>query len=255
MHIMQRQFGPPVGSACLARWLPLVCPPTIGANRHPNQRNLQRKLVDFHFQTSVMKNSLTKLRRRELAPVLLAFLATMFLMIAFLAPATFAAEHAPYRRVAVIELKGMIGPSLHAYFESRLAKAERQGCDLVVVEIESPGGYLHDSLKIARLLQQTEWARTVAWIPKEAYSGAALIAFGCDEIVMGPDSQIGDIGIIAFDPHLNAYRYTEAKWESALVSRGSTDCRDQGPSTRPDRIDDRQGGCGLFPSDGRKSNR
>ena len=144
-------------------------------------------------------------------------------------PAGQAAERPQqFSRSVVIELHGPIGPSLLDYFAQRLRKAERLGADLVLVDIDSPGGTLTESLELARLLQQVNWAHTVAFIPKDAYSGAALAAFGCDEIVMGAEGQIGDIGVIAYDPLLQAYRYAEAKWESALISEARSIAEAQG---------------------------
>ena len=40
----------------------------------------------------------------------------------------------------------------------------------------------------------------MAYIPKEAYSGAAIIALGADEIYMHPHAQIGDAGPIEMRP-------------------------------------------------------
>jgi membrane-bound serine protease (ClpP class) len=38
--------------------------------------------------------------------------------------------------------------------------------------------------------------QTVAWIPKMALSSGALVAFGCEQVVLHPDARIGDIGVI-----------------------------------------------------------
>src|SRR5690606_19114080 len=55
-------------------------------------------------------------------------------------------------------------------------------------------GYLwvcHDlSMTIAYL--QDRDIKTVAYIPKDAYSGGAILAVGCDEIYMKPSATIGN---------------------------------------------------------------
>jgi len=66
----------------------------------------------------------------------------------------------------------------------------------VVVEIDSPGGMLDPSLKMAARLREIQWARTVAYIPREALSGGAIVALGCDEIVMHSQAKLGDAGPI-----------------------------------------------------------
>ena len=49
-------------------------------------------------------------------------------------------------------------------------------------------------MRIAERLKDLGWARTVAFVPREALSGAALFALACDEIVLAPDARFGDAG-------------------------------------------------------------
>jgi membrane-bound serine protease (ClpP class) len=51
-------------------------------------------------------------------------------------------------------------------------------------------------LEIADALLRVTWARTVAFVPREAMSGAAIVALGCDEIIVAPTAQFGDAGMI-----------------------------------------------------------
>ena len=71
----------------------------------------------------------------------------------------------------------------------------------MILEIDSPGGGLIDSLEMADHLQKLDWAHTVAYIPRYAISGAAIVALGCDEILMAPQARIGDAGAIVMDEH------------------------------------------------------
>ena len=59
----------------------------------------------------------------------------------------------------------------------------------MILEIDSPGGRLKESLDIADHLQKLDWAHTVAYIPRDAISGAAIVSLGCDEILMAPHAQ------------------------------------------------------------------
>ncbi|HID22091.1 MAG TPA: peptidase, partial [Planctomycetaceae bacterium] len=79
-----------------------------------------------------------------------------------------------------------------------LRRAAAAGVDLIIFEIDSPGGFLGSSTNLAFEIADLEKRRirTVAYIPKLALSGAAIIALGCDEIYMHPDAQIGDAGPI-----------------------------------------------------------
>lgn len=122
-----------------------------------------------------------------------------------------------YKSPVVIVFRGPIDFRTTAFFKNRLAKAKSYGADLVIVEIDSPGGYAHLSLEIAEALRDVTWAYTVAYVPREAISGAALMSLGCDEIVLGSHARFGDAGPIQFDPGRAAYRDVPAKIKSALV--------------------------------------
>ncbi|MDE0935545.1 MAG: peptidase [Mariniblastus sp.] len=123
---------------------------------------------------------------------------------------------------AVIEFKGEIQSQLKMYFDNRFEMARRAGVDLLIIEIDSPGGLKLESLEMARKLRDCQWAYTVAIISNEAISGGALVALGCDEILIDPNAKFGDIGEIGYDPEQGAFRLIEPKLESYL----SRDARD-----------------------------
>ena len=133
-------------------------------------------------------------------------------------PVTKKARPKSVQKTAIIKIDGPIDYKLAKFFDTRLKQAQQAGVDLLVVEIDSPGGLKTESLDIAEKLRDVDWAYTVAFIPREAISGGALIAFGCDEIVISPTANFGDIGEIYLDPEANAFRFVPAKYKSYLVS-------------------------------------
>ena len=122
-----------------------------------------------------------------------------------------------FQRPVIIELRGEIDPGTTAYFRNRLSRAKFAKADLIIVEIDSPGGYKTESLLIGELLRDVDWAYTIAYVPREAISGAALLSLGCDEIICDPLMRFGDIGPIHFDPAEFAFRLVPAKLQSVLV--------------------------------------
>jgi membrane-bound serine protease (ClpP class) len=98
----------------------------------------------------------------------------------------------------VIRVQDEINPILEQFMHRQIARAVEQGVNLLIFEIDSPGGYLEESqilaMDIARLEDQK--VRTIAYVPKRALSGAAMIALGCDEIYLNANSQFGDAGPI-----------------------------------------------------------
>jgi membrane-bound serine protease (ClpP class) len=118
---------------------------------------------------------------------------------AFAAPAD--AKDGPWRRIHVIDFEGEIEPALAAYVKRRLDEAVAAKADAIVLRIESPGGRVDSSMEIAdAILDLQRTIRSVAWVPKEAYSGASMAALACDEIVMGPSAKIGDCQPILMGP-------------------------------------------------------
>jgi membrane-bound serine protease (ClpP class) len=93
------------------------------------------------------------------------------------------------------------------------------GADLIILEIDSPGGLVEESFRIAEKLTELRWAKTVAFVPRgaEAISGAAIVALGCDEIIMAADSQLGDAGPIKMGG--DAFEHAEEKLLSYLVGK------------------------------------
>ncbi|NQV29194.1 MAG: hypothetical protein HQ518_32980 [Rhodopirellula sp.] len=105
-------------------------------------------------------------------------------------------------RARIIRIDGVIDPILHEYVEREIRRAEAEDANLIIFEIKSPGGYLLDSEQLAERISKldTKRHRTVAYIPEYAYSGAAIISMGCDDIYMHPDAKIGDAAPIEVRP-------------------------------------------------------
>ena len=129
-----------------------------------------------------------------------------------------------FSRAVLIRMEGTIDPILLHYMFRSLDRAKEAGADLVIVEIDSPGGYLGESLDIAerlRNLKQEEGMTAVAFVPREAISGAAIAALGCDEILMRPDALIGDAGPI-IEGEDSLFRHAPEKIRDYLVQRMRT---------------------------------
>ena len=122
-----------------------------------------------------------------------------------------------YSRGVLIRFEGPITPLLEHFIYRKLRVAEDQGADLVIIEIDSPGGFLDSSFNLADRFKDLDWAHTVAFVPREAYSGAAIAALGCDEIVMAPDALLGDAGPI-FQGEDSLFHYVPEKQRSPVVA-------------------------------------
>jgi membrane-bound serine protease (ClpP class) len=125
---------------------------------------------------------------------------------------------ASFKNGILIELNGEINHNQKRLVQRKLASARRAGCDLVAVEIDSPGGTVDDSLEIAEMFRDLDWAYSVAFIREHALSGAALVSLGFDEICMQANAQIGDAGVIYLNEDF-MFRYAPEKHRSLVISR------------------------------------
>jgi len=101
-------------------------------------------------------------------------------------------------RVSLIKIDGMIEPILEEFIKRQIHRAVNEGSNLLIFEIDSPGGFLLASEELAHVIADLDpkKVRTVAYVPHQALSGAAIIALGCDDIILTPDAHIGDAGPI-----------------------------------------------------------
>lgn len=99
------------------------------------------------------------------------------------------------RNIAVITLRTGDKPidSVTAKsFIRRLRMAENQGADAFVVELDTPGGEIGAVLDICAAIKSSTIQNSVAWINTKAFSGGAVIALACREIVVHPQATWGD---------------------------------------------------------------
>ena len=106
------------------------------------------------------------------------------------------------RKVRLIKVDGIIDRLQENFLIRQIDRAVADDAQAIVFEIDSPGGLLVASITLANAIADLEARkiRTVAYVPQEAISGAAIISLGCDEIIMHPDAKIGDAGPIEMRP-------------------------------------------------------
>ena len=97
-------------------------------------------------------------------------------------------------RVAYIKINGVIEPVVEQFVQRQIDRVVGDGANLIIFEIDSPGGLLSSSEQLAHYIAELDPQRvkTVAYVPEEALSGAAMISLGCDEIYMAPNAILGD---------------------------------------------------------------
>jgi membrane-bound ClpP family serine protease len=75
--------------------------------------------------------------------------------------------------------------------------------NFICLWIDSPGGSASDAMRLANFLAfqlDPSKVRTVAYIPTESRSVAAIVAMACDQVVVGPGAVLGGPGAVELAP-------------------------------------------------------
>ncbi|MGB9623904.1 MAG: NfeD family protein [Phycisphaerae bacterium] len=124
-----------------------------------------------------------------------------------------------FERAFVIPIEDEINEVTLDSLERRVGQVKEARGDLIVFDLNTPGGVALTALKICTRIKNLEPIHTVAWVNPDAYSAGAIIAMACDEIVMSARSKIGDCQPIMIGPEgVSAIpQDVEAKFNSPLI--------------------------------------
>lgn len=128
------------------------------------------------------------------------------------------AQQGPPRRAVIIPLHEEITPLSGALLQRKFADAVASDAAVIILDIHSPGGWTAVTFELMDMVLDAKDVETVAFIEKDAISGAALLSLACDTIIMLPTARIGDAGEIVMGSD-GAFRYTEAKSRSVLAQK------------------------------------
>ncbi len=127
-------------------------------------------------------------------------------------------------KVYVIPIQKEVERGLHAFLERAIHDAEENNAELIIFDIDTPGGLVDAAGDIGQLLDGVD-TRTVAFVNDHALSAGAFISLHADEIYMVPNGQIGAAAVI--DQAGNAAdKKAQSYWLSAMKSAAESNGRD-----------------------------
>lgn len=135
------------------------------------------------------------------------------LICCFLTTSLLAASSA---RVYVIPVQETIEPGLASFVERSIKEAEKQAVDLILLEVDTPGGRLDAAESITKAISNTDIPVT-ALVKGEAISAGAYISLACPKIAMVPGSTIGDA-----EPRYSDGSEVDEKFLSAWTAQMAT---------------------------------
>ncbi|MGG4264287.1 NfeD family protein [Peribacillus simplex] len=144
----------------------------------------------------------------------------LFTMSSFGGSAVSAKEKIVYH----VPIEETVEKGLSAFLERALATAEAADADLVVFEVNTPGGAVDAAGKIAKLLSDSP-IKTVAYVNNRALSAGAYISLSADEIYMVPSATMGSAAVI--DSTGNAAgKKAQSYWLAAMKTAAEQNGRD-----------------------------
>jgi membrane-bound serine protease (ClpP class) len=93
----------------------------------------------------------------------------------------------------VIQIKGRIDTIKESYLLRRIHQAAAEKVNLIIFEMNSPGGLVEPAEKVARAIGDLKGIKTVAFLNDRALGAAALIPLACDQIAFSKNSRLGNI--------------------------------------------------------------
>ena len=137
--------------------------------------------------------------------------------------------------VCILPVQGEIDALTVSGLATRLTQAKSAGADAIVLQLDTPGGDLLATLELCRQIKSEYPPNTVAWIKPRAYSAGVITALACREIVVAPQSVLGDAAPISALPVAGLITLPaaeRAKLEAPLLSEVTDSSRRSGHDER-----------------------
>jgi membrane-bound serine protease (ClpP class) len=126
--------------------------------------------------------------------------------------------------IHIVPVKNDVEQGLAAFLERSITEAEDSFADLIVFEIDSPGGRVDSANDIANLITSTE-IPTAAYVINQAASAGSYIALNADEIYFKPNARMGAAGVITSDGNA-ADKKAQSDWIKAMRASAEANERD-----------------------------
>jgi len=123
-----------------------------------------------------------------------------------------------------IPVKQGVEQGLYAFLQRAFAEVNQNGADLVLLEIDTPGGEVGAAGEIGELIRKQE-IPVVAYVADEAFSAGTYIALNCDYIMMSPGSAIGAAAPIDLAGNMAEQKFVAA-WTKKMASAAQINQRD-----------------------------
>ena len=133
-------------------------------------------------------------------------------------------SNAETAKVYKVPIEDVVEKGLKEFLQRSFSEAEAADADAIILDINTPGGFVDAAGQIAKLLDSTE-IEIIAFINDDALSAGAFLALHADKIYMSPNGRIGAAAVI--DSAGNAADdKAESAWHAAMKNAAESSGRD-----------------------------
>jgi membrane-bound serine protease (ClpP class) len=143
-------------------------------------------------------------------------------LFAFLIPG---ASSAPDSAVYTISVEGEIGPGWLQFLERSLKEAEDRGATAVILDFDTPGGYIDTAMKARKLLDNAS-CPVYAFVNPHALSAGAYLALSADKLFMAPGATMGAAEVRVLGSAQPADEKILSTWEGEMRAMAERRGRD-----------------------------
>jgi membrane-bound serine protease (ClpP class) len=122
--------------------------------------------------------------------------------------------------VLVVEVKGAITPASDDIFAAALEEAEAEGCQAVVMTLNTPGGGLAETMNILEQMEGTELP-IIGYVSPEgatSWSAGTILLLSSDVAAMAPHTIIGSAQPVKLSPTGETEPINDSKTQNAIVA-------------------------------------
>lgn len=149
---------------------------------------------------------------------------SVYVMLYLFMMLIFPSSHVSASEIYRIPIHNEVEKGLAAFLQRAFDEAEEANAEVVVLDIDTPGGFVDSAGKIAVLLDKATF-KTIAFINNDALSAGAFLALHADEIYMVPSGRIGAAAVIDGAGNAADDKATSA-WLSSMKTAAESSNRD-----------------------------
>ena len=101
------------------------------------------------------------------------------------------------QKIFVVPVEGDVEPAMAEFISRALREASEYPDALIILEMDTFGGRVDAAFQIVDTILNAPRGKTIAFVKTKAISAGSLIALACSELVMKPNTTIGDCAPIA----------------------------------------------------------